>query len=125
MTDGVREAIVIARKLQSQREWTEPLIPGRTFGMEEVDSRTQEEKEALETLINFSQTAQNQVDKLQEENKRLREAVETGLKEMILWKSVEECDCPPEGHICGIARLNNSIFQAQQALRLTEGNTTA
>ena len=55
-------------------------------------------------------------DNLKAENERLREAVQIGLSEMKLWESMHECDCPPEGHICGIRRLWSNINKVEQAL---------
>ena len=59
-------------------------------------------------------------------NKRVREdsglvdelvgALELSLCEMETWKSLDLCDCPPEGHLCGIRRLEQSISTTKRAL---------
>ncbi len=43
-------------------------------------------------------------------------ALEIGRSEMELWERSEECDCPAEGHICGITRLRANIVFVKQAL---------
>ncbi len=43
-------------------------------------------------------------------------ACKIGLTEMMLWRGLDECDCPPEGHICGIPRLEQSIKITKQAI---------
>ena len=51
----------------------------------------------------------------------LLEACKVGLKEMELWATLDECDCPPEGHICGLPRLKINIVKAKQAIAKAEG----
>lgn len=47
----------------------------------------------------------------------LREALELALMELKLWLGSEECDCPPEGHICGLPRLEKSIAKIEAVLK--------
>ena len=51
----------------------------------------------------------------------LKEALGKSLAEMETWKRLDECDCPGEGHICGIPRLRRSIAVAKQALKESDG----
>ena len=51
----------------------------------------------------------------------LLEACKIGLEEMKTWLKSEECDCPPEGHICGLPRLTRHIEQIRQAIAKAEG----
>ena len=47
---------------------------------------------------------------------RLVVEAQNGLKEMETWLTVDECDCPPEGHMCGKPRLTNSVRKLESAL---------
>lgn len=58
------------------------------------------------------------------EIKRLRKACKIGLEEMARWESQDECDCPAEGHICGIPRLRRNIKEVEQALKPQERSET-
>ncbi len=51
----------------------------------------------------------------------LLDACKKGLNEMKLWESSESCDCPPEGHICGVIRLRQSIQNVEQAIAKAKG----
>ena len=49
-------------------------------------------------------------------------ALEVSVGEMRTWESLDECDCPPEGHHCGISRLRQSIYFAGEALVRAKGD---
>ena len=46
----------------------------------------------------------------------LLEAAKMGLIEMKRWRDNDECDCPAEGHICGMPRLSRSIKLVESAI---------
>jgi hypothetical protein len=48
----------------------------------------------------------------------LKGALRVALTEMERWRDMRECDCPPEGHICGLPRLERSIAKAKAALTI-------
>lgn len=51
---------------------------------------------------------------------RLREAVTSLASSLQGWLDQDECDCGPEGHICGRPQLLKDIEAARAALAATE-----
>ncbi len=50
----------------------------------------------------------------------LLEACE-GLAELNIWLLTDECECPPEGHHCGVDRLKDSISELDAAINKAKG----
>lgn len=44
-------------------------------------------------------------------------ACEASLVELSLWVLADECDCPPEGHLCGLPRLKASMAKIEAAIK--------
>lgn len=49
-------------------------------------------------------------------NQELLEACKVAENELTIWLANDECDCPPEGHICGRQRVEIHRKQLQQAI---------
>lgn len=54
---------------------------------------------------------------LKEEMGNLHKAAKIGHHEMNIWLAECECDCPPEGHTCGVDRLKSSIEFVDNVLK--------
>jgi len=50
----------------------------------------------------------------------LLEACKTAEDELTIWLVNDECDCPPEGHICGRPRVERHRKELQQAITKAE-----
>jgi len=51
----------------------------------------------------------------------LLEVCKVAENELTIWLASNECDCPPEGHICGRQRVEIHRKQLRQAIAKAEG----
>ena len=54
-------------------------------------------------------------------NAELLEACKTAENELTKWLASQDCDCPPEGHMCGFDRVMRNRKELQQAIQKAEG----
>lgn len=104
---------------------TNPLTPEQ---LQAIRARLERLK-ANHPPLRFTELLEEDTPNLLDEVERLQKqansqpallaACEAGLSEMLLWKD-EGCCCPPEGHKCGIQRLNANIKKAEAAIEATK-----
>lgn len=112
LSEAVHQAYCQYKKDKHNEEyWTKGDYSKLSDEWKEADRYTV--RAVLKLIIPLFAKKSLQLAEKDREIKRLKDACVLGLKEMELWKELSDCDCPPEGHICGPEEISRKLFQLE------------